>query len=389
MGFARKRMMEGAALLVSAAIWWPLMHFFWKPALPASGELDPLAIPMARHLEDLWGDVIQGKDSVDAMREVNPEWDFMGRTFFVLGQANLALRVVGRKEKCLAVIDPLIRDTIDREAAHGMEHYLMPYHNARPWVEQPPRSIFVDGEIALCIGARRFVEDDPQWKNEFGNRIEQIVDRMSRGPLLCAESYPDECWMFCNAAAIAALRMAEVLDGTDHTELKQGWLENVKEKLLDPDTGMLISTFHLDGRLHAAGPGPEGSTIWFAVHMLQSVDSDFAEAQYKLARKSLGRSLFGFGYSKEWPRYSLSAMDIDSGMVVPVFGASASASGLALVAAAAFEDRSFYRKLRTSLKYGAFPSVDDERATFRMAGAIGDPVIFYSTVVGPLWQKLQ
>ena len=86
---------------------------------------------------------------------------------------------------------------------------------------------------------------------------------------------------------------------------------------------------------------------------------------------------------------SLDSMDIDSGLVVPVLGASASASGLALIAAAAFDDRRFYKKLRTALEFGAFPERESDRASFLMAGAIGDPVIFYSTVVGPLWRKLK
>ena len=124
--------------------------------------------------------------------------------------------------------------------------------------------------------------------------------------------------------------------------------------------------------------------------MLQAIDPGFAREQYELARGSLGQSFFGFGYSREWPRFSLSSVDIDSGMVVPVLGASASASGLALVAAAAFDDDDYYRHLRTSLEFGAFPNRAEEAntATFLMAGAIGDPVIYYSTVVGPLWDKL-
>ena len=151
---------------------------------------------------------------------------------------------------------------------------------------------------------------------------------------------------------------------------------------------MLISTFTYDGTPHPAGPGPEGSSIWFAAHMLQVIDPEFAQEQYDLAREHLGRSVFGFAYSKEWPSMSLDAIDVDSGMIVPLLGASASASGLALAASAGFGDREFYRELRTSLELGAFPENNGEVATFLMAGAIGDPVIFYSTVVGPLWEKL-
>ena len=385
----RRRLIEGLALGLAAAIWWPSMHLIWRPSVAAGGgELDPIAVPMAVGLEEIWGGVTADAEGIGSMREVNPEWDFMGRTFFVLGEANLALRVPERKAHCLEVIDALNADTLAMEARHGMEHFLMSYHADRPWVERPPRSVFVDGEIALCLGARLLVEEDEELKEAFRARITVIRERLERGPVLCAESYPDECWIFCNTAAMAAMRMAEVIEGDDFSGLKQRWLQVLKEQLVDTETGMLISTFTYAGVPHPAGPGPEGSSIWFAAHMLQVIDPEFATQQYRLARKHLGRSLFGFGYSKEWPSLSLRGMDVDSGIVVPGLGASASASGLALVAAAGFQDRPFYRQLRTSLELGAFPERDGGSASFLMAGAIGDPVIFYSTVVGPLWEKL-
>jgi hypothetical protein len=124
--------------------------------------------------------------------------------------------------------------------------------------------------------------------------------------------------------------------------------------------------------------------------MLQVIEPEFAREQYELAKDHLARSAMGFGYSKEWPGLSLAGMDVDSGPVLPILGASASASGLALVGAAAFADESFYRTLRTSLEIGAFPQPNkhDKSLTFLMAGAIGDPVIFYSSVLGPLWKRL-
>ncbi|NNC87062.1 MAG: hypothetical protein HKN82_01230 [Akkermansiaceae bacterium] len=391
----RRRWPEWVALAVAAAIWWPVMHLCWRPDVsPGGEELDPIALPMARSLEEMWGTNSSGHTEIEPMRRINPEWDFMGRTFFILGEANLALRVPGREGRCLQSIDRLLADTLAMEQQHGMEHFLMDYHRARPWVEQPPASIFVDGEIALCLGARRLVSDDDRWRKAFRSRVGRIVERMNRGPVLCAESYPDECWMFCNTAAMAALRMAEVLDGEDHGALRAAWLRQLKNHLVDPGSGLLISAFQLDGTPHPAGPGPEGSTIWFAAHMLQVIDPGFAREQYDLAKRHLGRSLLGFGYSREWPGLALAGMDVDSGPVLPVLGTSASASGLALLGAAAFEDHSYYRQLRTSLEIGAFPrpgvnDAGDESLRYLMAGAIGDPVIFYSAVAGPLWDRLR
>ena len=61
-----------------------------------------------------------------------------------------------------------------------------------------------------------------------------MVASMQESPVLSGESYPDECWMFCNSVALAAIRMADVLDGTDHSELLRRWVEMAKRKLTDP-----------------------------------------------------------------------------------------------------------------------------------------------------------
>ncbi|MBI2893872.1 MAG: hypothetical protein HYY06_09995, partial [Deltaproteobacteria bacterium] len=57
------------------------------------------------------------------------------------------------------VIDRIIDETLRLEREQGQTYFLMPYANARPWVARPARSIFVDGEIAIMIGARRLVRE--------------------------------------------------------------------------------------------------------------------------------------------------------------------------------------------------------------------------------------
>ena len=73
--------------------------------------------------------------------------------------------------------------------------------------------------------------------------------------------------------ALAAIRMHEVLDGHDHSQLRRNWMARVGEKLVHAETGLLCSSFTYDGTIL---DGPEGSTIWMASHFLQIVDEDFA-----------------------------------------------------------------------------------------------------------------
>ena len=126
------------------------MHRLWWPDIPPKSDLDPQALLLANDLEHVWGLIETERGKLEPMRQINPEWDFMGRTFFILGQAYLALRVPERKMQCLRASDARREDTLAMETKHGMTHFLLSYHSRSPWVQQPPRSVFVDGEIALC-----------------------------------------------------------------------------------------------------------------------------------------------------------------------------------------------------------------------------------------------
>ena len=86
------------------------------------------------------------------------------------------------------------------------------------------------------------------------------------------------------AMALAAMRMADRLDGTDHRALFDGWLRMAKEKLTDPRTGLLVSSFTT-----RAEPldGPEGSSIWVTAHCLRLLDEAFARDQYERAVETL------------------------------------------------------------------------------------------------------
>jgi len=377
------------ALAVAMALWLPALHLFFKPnlALYRSPEGIPPRVTAlaARHME-LWRTPAARADDIEHMRASNAEWDFMARTYFVLALANMALRDPDFRHEALDVIDSMIDETIRVETEQGMYFFLMDYARASPFLNRHGRSIFLDGEIALMLGARRLVEEKEDYRLLMDQRLHVMARQLRESPLLIAESYPDECWMFCNAMAMAAFRISEVLDGADHADLIAGWLRSIKANLTDPQTGLLYSSFTLSG---TPLDGPEGSSIWMVAHCLQLIDPDFAADQYRRARRELGRALLGFGWAREWPISWPGQPDIDSGPTVPILEISAGSSGLALVGAAAFDDEPFLTALLTSLNYGGFPVRRNGHLRYSASNAVGDAVILYAMVEGPLWQVVR
>jgi len=378
------------ALLLATTLWLPSVHWLFacqdKDFNPHEGGIAPKALALAaRHLR-LWTNAPLRSAELDRMRRSNAEWDFMGRSFLVWSLAEMGMRNPSRKSECLAVMDQIIDETLKLEQEHGIYFFLMPYAKSSPYTAQPARSLFVDGELALMLGVRRVLQEREDYAPLMSARIAAILERMHRSPSLVAESYPDECWLFDHAVALAAIRVADYLDNSDHSAFFRAWLTMAKKQLADPSTGLLVSSFTTSGR-HL--DGPEGSSIWMSAHCLRLIDEIFANEQYHRARRELGATLCGFGWSREWPVSWTGPTDIDSGVVIPLVGVSAGASGLAFIGAASFRDADFLRQLHSTLEFAAFPCREHGRLKYCASNQVGDAVMLYSSVLGPVWERVQ
>ena len=81
--------------------------------------------------------------------------------------------------------------------------------------------IMVDGEVSLMIGLRRLVEDSDDYvhRAEHKRLIDRCIRAIESNPLSLGESYPDECWLWCVPMALTSIKIYDVLEGTDHSEL--------------------------------------------------------------------------------------------------------------------------------------------------------------------------
>ncbi len=281
-----KRILTGlAALVVAAIIWLPCLHLAFTRPLSEFRQDPGLSLKArqlaARHLQ-LWTEPALREQELKRMRASNAEWDFMGRSYLVWSLANMALRDPASKPLYLQTMDQIIDETLRLEKQEGMYFFLMPYAKDRHYLVQPAHSLFLDGEIALMLAARRAVEEKPEYKPLLTERVNAMVERFRKSPRMLLESYPDECWMFDHCVALDAIKVADDLDGNDHSALIRDWIAMAKQKLVDHESGLLISSFTTDGTPLA---GPEGSSIWMVAHSLQLLDEDFARDQYQRARK--------------------------------------------------------------------------------------------------------
>ena len=57
--------------------------------------------------------------------------------------------------------------------------------------------------------------------------------------------------------------------------------------------------------------------------------------------------------------------------------------------ARAFNDRDYLSALLTTLNYGGFPVRRQGRLRYCASNQVGDAVLLYSMVLGPLWQEVE
>ena len=378
-----------ASLVVAAAIWLPAVHLLYRtdPAdYRSARSIPPRAAKLAQRHISLWCDPELRSEATVALRASNPEWDLMSRTYLVLSLANMSLREPNRQDADLAMIDRIIDDTLAKERQQGHFYFLLPYAQARPFTLSPARNHHVDSQIGLMLGARCVLRGHETYDRLLSERVELMQRRMKASPVLAAESYPDECWMYDIVNGLAAMRMADVATGSDHADFLQQWLAVARDKLMDAETGLMLSSFTRAG---VPLDGPEGSTIWMVAHGLQLVDQDLARDQYRRARHELSQTLLGFGYAREWPSSWVGPPDVDSGPPIPGLGVSAGASGLAVVGASAFDDESYLAALFTTLDFAGFPQEEDGALRYCASNELGDAVLLYAIVLGPLWDRVE
>ncbi len=284
------RIAQVSLVMVLAVFLWLGLAVVW----PADGETQAQGL-LQEQLAD-WNDHEAREAQRASLRRYNPEWDFMQRTFLLLSLADAALAQPERKDELLAVMDGILDETLADEAARGHRYFLMAYADDAPFIDPEGRSLFVDGEIALMMGARRLVRDEPRLAAQHRERNASIVEQFNASPALLPESYPNEAWLFCVTNALVALRMADAVDGSDHSGLVQRWVARARTDMVEESTGMLGSEFTWDG---VVMDGPEGSSIWLVAVNLLVLDAAFGRDQYQRARAALVDDVFSLAYARE------------------------------------------------------------------------------------------
>jgi hypothetical protein len=169
---------------------------------------------------------------------------------------------------------------------------------------------------------------DGQYLGLLRDQVESFSAELDASPFGLLDDYPGQCFPTDVAAALAAIKRADEVLGTDHSEFLRRSLRGFEGQSLDPVTGM--PPYMVDATTGFPGEARGCSGQW-AVRWAAALWSQAAKDWYECFDKHFWQRRFGMAGFREFTKGSGQRnwyFDVDSGPVVGGFGAAASAFGL-------------------------------------------------------------
>ena len=259
------------------------------------------------------------------------EWPVFGSVFYLW--ATEALQQAFHENPTLAPSSPRVyaRGAIEAAAA------LVADPNHANWVKDHWGDAYLQKEnlfyrMLLISGLTSYQKLTGQIRYEalLRSQVESLARELDESPFGLLDDYPGQCYPVDILPAIAAIRRADGVLGTDHSEFAARAVRGFRESRLDDDTG--LPAYMVDSRTGRAKDSARGVGLSFMLIWAPELWPDVAQdwyAKYERQFWQQGRWLAGFReYPKNievgWLRFN----DVDAGPVVGGYGAAACAFGI-------------------------------------------------------------
>jgi hypothetical protein len=227
-----------------------------------------------------------------------------------------------------AEADPSLRGDADRVARRALAELDRVLENP-PF--RPMRSWPLRGGVCWFAGQNllraRLVEvlgaDDERKRLHADSATLARAFAASRTGVL--EAHPGLSWPVDSLFGYRSLLIHDRLFGTRYFRTYDKWKASMLATL-DPQTGLMPSFLHLDGRPRDV---PRGCALSWSLAVLPHLDPSFARSQWAAYRAHFIRCAGGLCLAREYPVGVDRAADVDSGPIVAGFGMSATAFALA------------------------------------------------------------
>jgi hypothetical protein len=301
------------------------------------------------------------------------EWPLFGSVFYLW--ATEGLQEAWEEDSGLCHVPPkqYARGAIEAAAALVTD----PDHAG--WVKQHWGDSYLEREnlfyrmllISALTSYQRLL-DDKKYEELLRWQVESLAEELDESPYGLLDDYPGQCYPVDIVPAIAAIRRADAVLGTDHSEFVARAIRGFQDERLDQHTG--LPAYVVDSKRGRAEDSARGVGLSFMLIWAPQLWPETAEdwyAKYEAQFWQEGPVFAGF---REFPRGTdvgwFNMSDVDAGPIIGGYGVAASAFGVG--AARTMGQMDHARKLTAEALVASWPLPDGTLLMPRVLSMISD-----------------
>lgn len=302
----------------------------------SAAKIPQIALRTHRLLTSQYGRWLQGRINSKRAIKLNKtnvagtEWPLFGTVFYLwateaiqneLSQKSLSPRLLPKE---------YAKDTVEAAAK-----FLTDSSQAK-WVKDYWGEGYLDKENLfyrmLLIGgllSYQKILDDPKYESLLRNQVLTLAKELDESPYGLLDDYPGECYPIDIIAAIAVIKRADEVLGTDHSMFVKRAVRGFESNRLDPKTQ--LPAYNADSKTGYGLSSARGIGMSFMLIWASELWKDVATDWYTKYKDLYWQDKWGVAGFREFPKTMKNAnwwMDPDSGPVIGGFGVAASAFGL-------------------------------------------------------------
>lgn len=311
-----------------------IIHYLGDPGLKGQG-VPRFAYKIHRRLAPRYEKWARQRVELGRAKELSleeiaaTEWPVFGSAFYLW--ATESLQQEWEKDNSLSHVAPKVYAADSIEAAAAL--IADPGHAY--WVKQHWGEDYLHKENVfyrmLLIGGltsyHKLMGGD-KYLDLIRDQVETLSKELDESRYGLLDDYPNQCYPTDVLAAIAAIKRADSLLGTNHSEFINRSIRGFEGKLLDPQTGLppyFASAY--SGNIDI----PRGCSNQWGITWAAEVWPETAKKWYENFEKYYWQKRFGAVGFREFPAEAGEEdwhIDVDSGPVIAGFGASACSFGV-------------------------------------------------------------
>jgi hypothetical protein len=259
------------------------------------------------------------------------EWPLFGSVFYLW--ATEALQEAWEQDKSLCPVEPKAYACGAIESATAL--VADPSH--ANWVREHWGDDYLEKEnlfyrMLLISGLTSYqkLSGETKYETLLRSQVESLANELDQSPYGLLDDYPGQCYPVDILPAIAAIRRADAVLGTDHTEFTARAIRGFQGTRLDEDTG--LPAYFVDSKTGCAKDAARGVGLSFMLIWAPELWPGTARDWYTKYEEQFwqeGRWMAGFReYSKDIDVGWFVFNDVDAGPIVGGYGVAASAFGI-------------------------------------------------------------